>query len=592
MKKVKCLLCFVLLFAVLFVPSAAFAEEIPLADIMDGQDSVSFDNDSFYRQNYEYFLKNYDIQVDVNENNVLHVTEKINANFHVRKHGIYRYIPYQCDIRRADGSQTSVKAKISNIECSEQYEKSYEDGNIVLQIGSEDKTFKGEHSYSISYDYSIGTDTVDNSDELYFNLIGNGWDTQIENVTFTVSMPKAFDKDKIGFSTGAYSAEGSDIVRYSVKDNVITGKLVDSLNAYEALTLRIELPDGYFTFDKTAQLVKYALLIILPALCLLVIFLLWLRVGNDKKVIDVVEFYPPQGMSSADVAFWKNGVLKREDVIPLLIELANEGCVEIEERDGKNNYVINRIKDYDGSDKAKQIFFKGLFNGKNKRDSVTKSSLENRFYTSVDKIVALYSSYDRRTKVFSKKSLVSRVACWGLLAAGLALELLLFINIYGTNQRFVFLGIGAAILLVGFVMSFFVRKRTDEAHEILQKINGFKTFLEKAEKDRLEALVEENPKYFYDILPYAYVLGVSDKWIKKFKSIAIEPPTWYVSRNPFDRMMMWYFINNTMHDCSRTMISRPEQESSFGSGSGGGSFTGGGGGFAGGGFGGGGGGSW
>ena len=115
MKKVKCLLCFVLLFAVLFVPSAAFAEEIPLADIMDGQDSVSFDNDSFYRQNYEYFVKNYDIQVDVNENNVLHVTEKINANFHVRKHGIYRYIPYQCDIRRADGSQTSVKAKISNI---------------------------------------------------------------------------------------------------------------------------------------------------------------------------------------------------------------------------------------------------------------------------------------------------------------------------------------------------------------------------------------------------------------------------------------------------------------------------------------------
>lgn len=576
MKKINYLICILLLTVSVFLPSTAFAE----------------DYDENYAYNYNYSIKNYDIKVDVGEDNVLHVTENINADFHVRKHGIYRYIPYNCNIQRTDGTQTSVKAKISNIECSEEYEKSYENGNVVMQIGSENKTFKGEHPYTISYDYSIGSDTVDACDELYFNLIGNGWDTQIENVSFTVSMPKEFDKNKIGFSTGTYSAEGSDIVRYSVKGNTITGKLIDSLSSYEALTLRIELPDGYFKFNKTAQFIKYALLIALPALCLLVIFILWIKIGNDKKLVDVVEFYPPDGMSSIDVAYWKNGVLKREDVIPLLIELANEGYVEIEERNGKNNYTINRIKDYDGTDKAKSIFFKGLFNGKRKRDSVSKSSLENRFYTSIDKIVALYSSYDKRTKVFSKKSLVSRVVCWIIIAVCFALEIFTFINVYGTNQRFVFLAIGIVILFVSFILSFFVRKRTDEGHEILQKINGFKDFLEKAEKDRLEALVEENPKYFYDILPYAYVLGVSDKWMKKFKSIAIEPPNWYVSRNPFDRMLMWHFINSTMHNCTHAMTSRPAQDSSFGSGSGGGSFTGGGGGFAGGGFGGGGGGSW
>ena len=37
------------------------------------------------------------------------------------------------------------------------------------------------------------------------------------------------------------------------------------------------------------------------------------------------------------------------------------------------------------------------------------------------------------------------------------------------------------------------------------------------EKDKINELVEENPNYFYDILPYAYVLGVSDKWSKKFE---------------------------------------------------------------------------
>ena len=51
--------------------------------------------------------------------------------------------------------------------------------------------------------------------------------------------------------------------------------------------------------------------------------------------------------------------------------------------------------------------------------------------------------------------------------------------------------------------------------------------METAEKEKLETLVMENPTYFYDILPYTYVLGISDKWIKKFESIAIEPPQWY-----------------------------------------------------------------
>ena len=40
-----------------------------------------------------------------------------------------------------------------------------------------------------------------------------------------------------------------------------------------------------------------------------------------------------------------------------------------------------------------------------------------------------------------------------------------------------------------------------------------------AEKDKLESLVEKNPHYFYDILPYTYVLNISKKWIRKFENI-------------------------------------------------------------------------
>ena len=33
---------------------------------------------------------------------------------------------------------------------------------------------------------------------------------------------------------------------------------------------------------------------------------------------------------------------------------------------------------------------------------------------------------------------------------------------------------------------------------------------------KIADLLDENPNYFYDILPYAYVLNVSKKWIDKF----------------------------------------------------------------------------
>ena len=96
-------------------------------------------------------------------------------------------------------------------------------------------------------------------------------------------------------------------------------------------------------------------------------------------------------------------------------------------------------------------------------------------------------------------------------------------------------------------------------------------------------MVEDDPKYFYNILPFTYVLGVSDKWIKKFENIALKAPDWYDSPTAFDVIYFNSFVNSTVTKASSVMNSRPSSSS-------GGGFSGGG--FSGGGSGGGGGGSW
>ena len=137
----------------------------------------------------------------------------------------------------------------------------------------------------------------------------------------------------------------------------------------------------------------------------------------------------------------------------------------------------------------------------------------------------------------------------------------------------------------------YMPKRNEYGTEILGKLKGFKNFLETAEKEKLEALVEKEPTYFYNILPYTYVLGVSSKWIKKFEDMNIEPPNWYSGYNDFNMHSFGSFMDSTMKSAQSVMSSSPGDSSSGGSfSSGGGGSSGGG--SSGGGSGGGGGSSW
>ena len=148
----------------------------------------------------DYKIESYDINMVVNEDNTFNITETIKAYFNVPKHGIIRKIPLRNEIGRLDGTKSINKARITNIKVSEDYETSTENGNKVIKIGSASKVFTGEHSYTISYIYNIGKDPLKDADELYYNIIGNEWDTSISNVSFKINMPKEFDKNLLGFS--------------------------------------------------------------------------------------------------------------------------------------------------------------------------------------------------------------------------------------------------------------------------------------------------------------------------------------------------------------------------------------------------------
>lgn len=627
---------------------------------------------------YDYIINSYNIDIKVNENNTFDVTETIGTYFNVPKHGIYRTIPLNNEVKRLDGTTSENTAKISKLKVSDNYSiskvyKSYNDTltkQYVIKIGSANKTITGEKIYTISYNYNIGKDPNEEYDELYYNIIGDEWDTIIRNVSFTITMPKEFDETKLGFSAGKTGSIDSSKIIYEVNGNVITGSYNGVLNPGEALTVRTELPEGYFVDTGYQLSITNFLLFIVPIICLTMSIFIWYKFGKDNQVVETVEFYPPDGLNSLEVGFYYKGKATDKDVTSLLVYLANKGYIKITEKEQKsfygksNSFEITKLKEYDGNDKNEREFLEGLFKKKesisdlssftkngqvnnNKIDSnpkqlkVTQSDLYDNFYITVNKILQNMNSKTRKKKIFDTKTtsktgkiiIVMMAIAIMTMNAIPALEyggLKQFINalfmtlliiplyIVGLKENtfkvfnIVWLGFvmlfatvipgiiqiaGDPLLLIGFLLGIVcligmiicfkaMPKRTKYGTEILGKIRGFKTFLESAEKEKLEAMVEQDPDYFYNILPYTYVLGVSDKWISKFETINLKAPEWYIGSSEFNTSNFGSFMNNTMSSAQKAMTSSP-------SGTSGGSSSGSsGGGSSGGGSGGGGGGSW
>lgn len=156
-------------------------------------------------------------------------------------------------------------------------------------------------------------------------------------------------------------------------------------------------------------------------------------------------------------------------------------------------------------------------------------------------------------------------------------------DVMGIFERIVF----ALTLGVSSALAPFLTVRTEFYDEQLNSILGFRNFLRDAEKERLELLLADDPQYYYNILPYANVLGVSDIWEEKFKELTLEPPTYY--RGTGMTVFNYMVIRNLTRSIGSSLTYVPSSNSgSFSRGGGGHS----GGGFSGGSFGGGGGGRW
>ena len=581
----------------------------------------------------DFIIRDYAVNMTVSEDNTYQITETVKVEFTAPSHGIYVNIPLRTTLDR-DGQKSQYTAKVTDFKMlsDQPYSVSKSDSKFSVKIGDPDSYAPTETTYRYSYKYDTRGDHLKNADEVYHNLVGTGWEAQsIDHVSFEVVFPKAIDMDYVGIKTGSQV----NVPFEAVDDRTLQGET--SENCLSGLTIRAVLPQGYFTREARNPVWLFWGLTGILGLAAAAGFVLWRRYGRDPVYPVTLEFNPPDGITAPEAAYLANATLSNNDIVSMLLTLADKGYLKIREYEKESGrkkklktcYEIEKLKDYDGDAIGEKTFMDGLFKD---GDKVEAGDLEDKFYKTVEEIKKeIYKKYEGKLfdETADSKATVMNLAGWlGLVAllailritsgvsAGL-INMLILIGAPAALIGFGFRSIGLAIrdksgiasyimgivsaviglflsmtknfcswqimpfliclacCLLLFIMGGLCEKKTEWYAETKAKILGFMDFLKTAEKDQMEALADKDPGYYYRNLAFAFALGVTAVYAKRFALIAKKAPAWYDSGHDMSTFSSAHMVNsiNTMaNSVGKSMTSSPS------SGSGGGSFSGGGGG--------------
>lgn len=609
-------------------------------------------NDDAMSTNY------YESDVKINNDNSYSVKELIDVNFKSPRHGIYRYIPYMGYINDMANENIKRVPYYSDFELiySNTAVNSIENSNGTkcITFGDKDVEVKGSNKYI--FEYKITPKTQNEYNSIYYNIFPIGWRNEIpQGSSFRIEFPKEISKDDVNLYYGNYgeNKDASEVLDINWNGNVLTGKLTRNIPLGSGITLYTPVKAGYFTEAGkiTEEVIPIILLCILISLCAVLIYF---KYGKDEKVIPAVQFNPPDDLDSAACGYIIDGLADNEDIISLIIYLADKGYIKIE-RNNKDEISLIKIMNIPGDSPQyiKTVFY-GIFEGKDSNMKVKLSSLKYKFAPKMDKskgeLKAKYNHF-----VYAKSSRVWKAVLLALTILPFSIFIMyntikcytlfsdlsvytVFIAMYGagvvvlsgsrdiwycmkTQRRFIYILHGAVLCFGGIfglyikytnmvnlnlayswklsfmtvivstvilsIVSVFLKSRAEDSGNLLGFIIGFKEFIENAELDRIKLLAEDNPQWFYRVLPYAYVFGLSDIWIKKFKDISLPKPGWYYGMD--DSFSFYAFNTMLIRDLNTAEKICVSVQTSSGAG---GTGSSGGGGFSGGGFGGGGGGSW
>jgi len=563
-----------------------------------------------------YQITDFVSDITIEQDTSLTIIETIRVNFPEPRHGIFRIIPVAYSAKgRTIKADLKVIAVTDEKENGYQYEISRFRQSIKLKIGDSDRTITDLHTYIVKYKISHVLQRFDSHDELYWNVTGSEWDTNILNASAKVTSSNATIIKTECFA-GAFGSSEKNC------EQSFSGELAEfvsreQLGKGKDLTVVVGLDkenDLLFPglVEKNLKLLADNWGYPVALLPLLVIFGFWLKKGRDKRYLSDQIYYQPEDKKTRTVSIFERKFLPLvyspiqgltpsqvgtiidekvdiQDVVAEIVELARLGHIKIEKIASKNkktDYSFTKLdKSRAGLKKYQKYLLSKLFEKPTSSDNyVLLSSLENNFYKSLTEFKKRLYENLAEEKMFDGNPEKTRTA-WIVGFVILSLLGLLVVSFFMiTTANFVPIVLSVLTFIPGIVLAINMPRRTAWGYSLFRQTRGLAWYLRKG-KWRHE--ITEKHLFLEEILPLAISLGVVNKLTKDMQGLGVTPPSYLVG---VAAVSLSSDIRSFKSTASKSLVSSPGGSwSGSSSWSGGSGFSGG---SVGGGFGGGGGGSW
>lgn len=540
----------------------------------------------------DFVVNKSQMDIYIHEEGYFDVVEVYDLTFNQERHGIFRAITTQYNLRNADGTQEDRKIVIRNIDVpNHKFEADFDfvqklSDKLQIKIGDKDITIIGPQHYEIKYRVYNAFLFEDEKIVFYWNIKSDEWYTIFEKIDFNIHLPgnTPLGLDDIFVYTG-FNGENKVTSDYEIKyeNDVFSATSLPDFRSYagENVTVLINLPLG------TVKEIKpwwpfwtdYGWTLILGGL-LLAFYGVWNKYGKDDRVVATTSYFPPSGIDPPMAGFLIDDNEDTQDLLSLIPYWGSRGLITMEQIPkknwfGKDDTKLTRLRPLpDGAPDYEVEIFNGLFGSADTQGEkeVLISSLVNTFYTKMASAKAMLKAkaqiyYEAEAKKMQTRTIV----------ATLLIGVLLFFVFLITWGLFAALAVIPVTIFLLFMTVHLVKKNS-KGTEILSDLKGFKNFIKIAEENKLKMLLRDSPSYFETTMGYALAFGLFDQWAKKFEALNLQPPSWYTSST--GAFTMHNFSNSfagSISDAKTSMVSSPSSSSS-GGGSSGGGFGGGGGG--------------
>ncbi len=540
-------------------------------------------------------IQNFAVQITVEPDSTIDVTETLTVNFQGLWHGIYRSIPIQ--YRDSYGLNYTLFIEPEGVTDQDgnplKYEISRHGAYKQLKIyvpDAEDTT----KTVVIHYKALDALRFFPDHDELYWNITGNETNAVVESASARIELPAGTTGLHAEAYTGGYGERGQE-ASVKVTDNVVEMQTQRPLGYQEGLTAVVGWDKGFThppgALAKTIQFLRSNWPFFIPIIVFLFMAWYWYSKGRDPRRNPIsVQYEPPDQMSPAEAGTLVDNEVAMRDITATIVDLAVRGYLKIEQQDQSQalglvhhkKFIFHRIKaasEWTSLKPHEQELLSAFFDDATP-DQVSLADLQNRFYVHLPAIrnrifdgLMAGKYYSRRPDkmhqgYFVGGIIIVFVSFW---AAG-ALS-----NSLGISFLTVLLaGISTGIIVAGF--GHFMSARTTAGERELEKVLGFEDFLGRVEKDQIER-IEKTPEMFEKFLPYAMALHVEKKWAGAFQDIYRQPPQWYSGPfgGGFQTLLLINELNFMSMQTGSALASTPRSVGGAGgSGFGGGGFSGGG----------------